>query len=102
MIDAVDRLAVGGAHLVHLSGEPGIGKTRLLSWLADTARARHLLVLSGSAAEFETDVPFGPLTQALSGRLTELRDDLRDRLSEERYRLVATVFPALASGPTDL
>src|SRR5882757_9349862 len=103
MIDAVDRLAAGSGHLVHLSGEPGIGKTRMLSWLADAARARDLPVLSGSAAEFETDVPFGPLTQALGGRLTELRDDLRDRLSDERYRLVATVFPALATGsPTDL
>jgi DNA-binding CsgD family transcriptional regulator len=103
MIDAVDRLAAGSGHLVHLSGEPGIGKTRMLSWLADAARARNLPVLSGSAAEFETDVPFGPLTQALTGRLTELRDDLRDRLSEERYRLVTTVFPTLATGsPTDL
>src|SRR5882757_1491367 len=98
MIDAIDRLAAGGAHLVHLSGEPGIGKTRMLSWLAEAARARDLPVLCGSAAEFETDVPFAPLTQALAGRLT----DLRDRLSEERYRLVATVFPALATdSPTD-
>jgi DNA-binding CsgD family transcriptional regulator len=103
MIDAVDRIAAGGYRLVHVSGEPGIGKTRMLSWLAGHAGTRGLPVLSGSAAEFETDVPFGPLTQALSGRLTELRDDLRNRLSEERYRLVATVFPALATdSPTDL
>src|SRR6266702_727762 len=103
MIDAVDRIAAGGYRLVHLSGEPGIGKTRMLSWLAGHAGTRGLPVLSGSAAEFETDVPFGPLTQALSGRLTELREDLRNRLSEERYRLVATVFPALATdSPTDL
>lgn len=96
MTDAVDRIAAGGYHLVHLSGEPGIGKTRMLSWLADAARARDLPVLCGRAAEFETDVPFGPLTQALAGRLTELRDEVRDRLSEQRYRLVATVFPVLA------
>jgi DNA-binding CsgD family transcriptional regulator len=81
--------------LVQLSGEPGIGKTRMLAWLADRAAATGLPVLKGSATEFETDVPFGLLTDALADRLRELGDVLSDRMSEERLRLVGTVFPAL-------
>ncbi|HEX4705627.1 MAG TPA: AAA family ATPase, partial [Pseudonocardiaceae bacterium] len=95
-IAAVDNVLGGGYRLVQVSGEPGIGKTRMLSWLAGYARTRDLPVLSGSAAEFETDVPFGPLTEALAGPLAEQRTELRDRLSDERYRLAGTVFPALA------
>lgn len=99
---AVDAVAAGGYRLVQVSGEPGIGKTRMLSWLATHAGERDALVLGGSAAEFETDVPFGPLTDALTDRLRSTRDELRDRLSEERYRLAGTVFPALSSpGPSD-
>src|SRR5215210_7600427 len=48
----------GRAAAVELIGEPGIGKTRLLAEFAARADARGRLVLSGSASEFERDLPF--------------------------------------------
>jgi len=94
---AVDAVAAGHFRLVAVSGEPGIGKTRLLSWLGDHARARDLPVLGGPA-EYETDVPFGPLVAASEPAVVGMRDELRDRLGDERCRLAGTVFPDLYTG----
>ena len=45
--------------VLELGGEPGIGKTRLLDELRALAHRRGHLVLSGRAAEFEGELPFG-------------------------------------------
>src|SRR5947208_15200834 len=42
-----------------LEGPPGVGKTHLLTELAERARARGLRVLTIRATEFEAAVPFG-------------------------------------------
>src|ERR1700759_3123419 len=56
---ALDRLAAGQPWLVQIVGEPGIGKSRLLTELCRRGEARGYLVLDGRAAEFERDIPFG-------------------------------------------
>jgi DNA-binding CsgD family transcriptional regulator len=56
---ALDKLAEGSPAFISAEGEPGIGKTRLLAELRERADARGHVVLAGSAAEFERDVPFG-------------------------------------------
>ena len=48
-----------------IEGEPGIGKTRLLRELRERAEGRGHLVLGGSAAEFERDMPFSVWVDAL-------------------------------------
>ncbi|MER6066389.1 LuxR C-terminal-related transcriptional regulator [Streptomyces sp. NPDC001792] len=53
----------GGALL--LSGEPGVGKTALLDATADAARVAGTTVLRMTAAEFEAEVSFAGLNQAL-------------------------------------
>ncbi|WP_245642081.1 AAA family ATPase [Nonomuraea candida] len=58
LIDAA-RQGQGGALV--LRGEPGIGKTSLLSHAAETAG--DFLVLRASGAEFETELPFAVLHQ---------------------------------------
>src|SRR5215218_1325961 len=92
----LDELARGRAGAVELSGEPGIGKTRLLRELAARAEAQRCLVLAGSASELERDLPFSLFVDALdqylqalgAGGLAELDDDVRTEL--------AHVFPSLA------
>lgn len=59
----------GSPEFVVVSGEAGIGKTRLLEQLSDLAGARGCLTLEGRAAEFERDLPFGLLTDALDDYL---------------------------------
>ena len=88
---ALDAAATGYGFLA-LVGEPGAGKTRLLNELADGANARKLPYLAGRAAEFEQEMPFGAVVDALDDRL---EDDVPD-LSPTALRLLGTVFPALA------
>jgi predicted ATPase/DNA-binding SARP family transcriptional activator len=55
------RLAV-----VVIGGEPGIGKTRLLSELTSIAQQRGATVIEGRAFEAESSRPYGPWIEALS------------------------------------
>lgn len=60
----LDRLRRGGAALV-LLGEPGVGKTALLNAASDTASKNDIRVLSAAGTEFEADMTFSALHQAL-------------------------------------
>jgi len=81
---------------VVISGEAGIGKSRLLAELAHDARTSGWLVLMGRAAEFEGDLPFGVLIDAFDSYLRTLGDHEVERLVLDRLGVLAVVFPALA------
>jgi DNA-binding CsgD family transcriptional regulator len=74
-LDALDgalAAALGGAgRLVFLTGEPGIGKSRLARELAGRARASGAMVMTGRAVPSGSSTPYRPLTEAL---LQALRD----------------------------
>ncbi|GAB1640717.1 ATP-binding protein [Krasilnikovia sp. MM14-A1259] len=59
------RATTGSAQVVEVVGEPGIGKTRLLAELAEQARRQGFHTITGRATEFEQEVPFAPLVEAL-------------------------------------
>ncbi|WP_229886683.1 AAA family ATPase [Streptomyces subrutilus] len=58
------RTGAGGAAVL-LRGEAGIGKTALLDWARNTARAAGFSVLRAVGAEAEADIAFGALHQAI-------------------------------------
>ncbi|MDA0172513.1 AAA family ATPase [Solirubrobacter taibaiensis] len=60
----LDEVAVRGQALV-LRGEPGIGKSRLLSSAARTARERGMTVLTTAAVQSEMHLPFAGMHQLL-------------------------------------
>ncbi|MFE5208762.1 ATP-binding protein [Streptomyces sp. NPDC056600] len=66
LLRAVDTAAAGGGRAVELAGDPGTGKTRLLSALAHRARRKGLTVLRGHCTEAGRAIRFHPLTQALT------------------------------------
>ncbi|WP_395106816.1 AAA family ATPase [Actinomadura sp. SCN-SB] len=88
---ALDSVTGGSFRFLALSGDPGAGKTRLLGELAEAGASRGLRVLAGRAAEFEQQMPFGALVDALDDQLEERRPDLDPATT----RLLSTVFPAL-------
>jgi DNA-binding CsgD family transcriptional regulator/tetratricopeptide (TPR) repeat protein len=61
----------GAGGLVFLTGEPGIGKSRLAREVADQARADAATVLVGRAVPASAGTPYRPLTEA---SLQALRD----------------------------
>ena len=99
-LDSVDRLlaqvARGESAALELVGEPGIGKTRLLSELAARADAQGYLVLSGRAGELELDLPFWVFVDALDEYVHGLDPQRLDDLDEDVRAELATVLPSLA------
>lgn len=101
MIDAsVPTLAGGRSSTLRLTGEPGIGKTRLLAELAARADVRGCLVLEGRAAEFEQDTPFAVFVDALDDYLAGLGPGTLSSLSPAAVAHLATVFPTVTA-PAD-
>jgi DNA-binding NarL/FixJ family response regulator len=87
----------GHGAMVFVSGEPGIGKTHLLDELVARGEQRGCLVLEGSAAEFEQELPFGPVIDALDAYIQSLGPRIVDRLAADGLRDLAEVFPSLRS-----
>jgi ATP/maltotriose-dependent transcriptional regulator MalT len=87
----------GDFQFLALVGEPGIGKTRLLGELAAITGGHGMSTLSGRAAEFEQIMPFSALVDALDDHL----EPVRVRFGPAERRLLATVFPALASADAE-
>jgi ATP/maltotriose-dependent transcriptional regulator MalT len=82
---------------IELTGEPGIGKTRLLRELAARAAARQHLVLSGAASEFENDLPFSVFVDALDEYLAGLEPDRLAAIDDVSQAELAHVFPSLSA-----
>ncbi len=69
---SLERALDGGARVVLISGEAGIGKTRLLEALGDAATARGARVLLGRCYETEQPLPFRPWVDVLRGERPSL------------------------------
>src|SRR4051812_14614586 len=95
-LSAIDA-ALAAGHALLLSGEPGIGKTRLLEELAARAAARGCLVLAGSASELEGDLPFWVFVDALEERVAGLDARRLDALGDGVAAELAHVMPGLAA-----
>jgi len=62
---AAAAAAAGRGKIVLISGEPGIGKTAILTWLVDQAAAAGARIASGAAEELEMRVPFAAVSDCL-------------------------------------
>jgi len=96
---ALDQVAGGVPWCVQIVGEPGIGKSRLLSELRRRGEDRGYLVLDGRAAEFERDIPFGLIVDALNDYFGSLEPAVLRALDEDVPRELAAIFPALPREP---
>ena len=81
--------------LAVVSGEAGIGKTRLLEELTEQAAEAGHLTLVGRAAEYERELPFGLVIDAVDPYLAALDSQAYERLARDRVGELASVFPAL-------
>ena len=93
---ALDGVLEGQYRVLAISGEPGIGKTRLLSELAPLASRRGCTVLSGRGTELEREAPFAALVEALDEFLGSLPKGQLEDLGE-RLPHLGGVFPTLGS-----
>ena len=93
---ALDALTEGRPAYVAIEGEPGIGKTRLLEELRARAEERGHVVLSGAAAEFESEMPFSVWVDALDSYVVSQDFAGREAWDEELAAELGQVLPSLA------
>ncbi len=97
LVAALDDIQGGACSFFAVTGEAGIGKTRLLREFADVASERNCLTVAGRASEFERDYPFGLFVDALDSYLATLDERLLERLAMDRLGALAAVFPSMHS-----
>ncbi|MFD5788854.1 ATP-binding protein [Streptomyces sp. NPDC127037] len=99
----LDRLlAADGSPVVRvLTGEPGVGKTRLAGEVARQAAASGTAVLWGGGHDAEGHTPYGAFAEALDGWLAERDEAERARVGGE-YPELAAFLPALGRVRADL
>lgn len=91
----LDEALAGTGSLVMIGGEPGIGKTHLISALAETARMRGALVVTGHCYEMEGSPPYSPFIEMIEWSMRNgSRDNLRHMLGEDAPE-VARLVPEL-------
>jgi DNA-binding CsgD family transcriptional regulator len=86
--EALSAALSAGRGVVVLEGEPGIGKSRLLAWVAAESGVE---VLSARASEYEADLPYGLWLDAVSLRVSADRHETHRALRsllEERAPVV--------------
>ena len=91
---AWEQAAAGGRHLVVVTGEAGIGKSRLTVEAAWRVRREGGLVLFGRCDQ-EAIVPYQPLVEALDGLVAATPPDELPFLGDEAMAELGAVLPAL-------
>jgi len=88
----------GDGQTVFLSGEGGIGKTRVATAAAEEARKRGWNVAFGRSYAVETGIPYALFSDALLPSLRKLDSSTLSVLTRGGSAELAYLFPALAGG----
>ncbi|MDQ2745568.1 MAG: AAA family ATPase [Chloroflexota bacterium] len=105
LLATIDATIGESGHLVLLTGEPGIGKTRLAQESALEAGRRGFLVATGRCYEPEQDVPFHPFLEALAAVYAAVPRSIREDIPRRWPYLVGLLpedvveLPARAPSP---
>jgi DNA-binding SARP family transcriptional activator len=91
---AWDRAAGGARHVVVVTGEAGIGKTRLATEAAQRVAAQGGLVLFGRCDE-EAIVPYQPIVEALDGYVAATPAEELRAMDDAGWAELAAVLPSL-------
>src|SRR5215472_16902531 len=98
---ALDAVRAGRGAFYLISGEPGIGKTRLAEWVAQEAASRGFTVLWGRCWESGGAPTYWPWVQVLRAALRG-RDPARlARATRWAFAQLGQLIPELAHGLTD-
>src|SRR4029079_11582910 len=90
--------ARGEGAVLLLSGDGGIGKTRLATELARTARDARWQVMVGRAYALETAIPYAPFADACEPMLAAVDGNVLLRLTRGDRAVLTTLAPSLAGG----
>jgi DNA-binding CsgD family transcriptional regulator/tetratricopeptide (TPR) repeat protein len=93
----------GGAQVVLVGGEAGVGKTRLVAELTDRAGSDGWLVLQGACLDLgEGDLPLAPIVEALRSLPARLGPERSARVLGPALDGLSGLVPTLTEGPVSL
>ncbi len=92
--DLLGRALAGSGGLVMVSGEPGVGKTRLIEEISARALRRRALVFVGRCHEAEGTPPFTPFAELLDAALARSPEAFRAAMGEDAPE-IARLVPRL-------
>jgi DNA-binding SARP family transcriptional activator len=98
---AYREVEAGGARVVLVAGEAGIGKTRLATEFLSWAQVQGADVLTGRAFESACGLPYAPLVMALRARL-ERENAPEDLVADVWLAELARLWPELRERYPDL
>lgn len=99
LLGALDDSCCGPTMAVFVSGEAGVGKTRLLTEFCVLVEARAVPVLSAAAVDLGEGAPFWPVRQALGGYLRDSRyAELHEAVRPWSSRLGPLLSPTSGGG----
>jgi DNA-binding CsgD family transcriptional regulator/tetratricopeptide (TPR) repeat protein len=97
--EAIEATLEGRPTPLLVSGEAGVGKTRLVEELAKLAAERGMLVLRGTCANVgDGGLPYGPIVEALRGLVAELDPDLVRRVVGQSGAELGMLVSSLGTG----
>lgn len=96
LTEACDLAATGHGRLVLLSGDGGIGKTRLMHEVADRVRRHDWQVATGQAFPLEAAIPYSTFADAFGPLLGALDSGALMRLTRGDRLLLSALAPHLA------
>jgi predicted ATPase/DNA-binding CsgD family transcriptional regulator len=91
----LEESTTGRLRVVFVSGEPGIGKTRLLQEVAWRAEKSGTLVLRGGSSEAEGMPPYLPFLEALGQYIRATTSDVLCEQTGEMASVLTTILPEL-------
>ena len=92
---AFERTLSGHGQVVTVSGEPGIGKTRLVRQLADVARAQDTVVLWGQCPEVRGAPAYWPWIRIIGSCVDEIGPALTESLDRPTLSHLSRLIPEL-------
>ncbi|HEY6408188.1 MAG TPA: BREX system ATP-binding domain-containing protein, partial [Ktedonobacteraceae bacterium] len=94
----VDEVEGGQSRIVLLSGEAGIGKSRLVAALETEARSRGFSVLQGNCFQRDLTSPYAPLLDlvrsSVANQAPELREATLQPFAQEFFPVLPDLIPA--------
>jgi len=99
---ALEDAIAGAGQVVMLSGEPGIGKTRLASELAALAETKDVQVLWGSCYEGGGAPPYWPWTHAIGSLVDRLGGENLAAILGDGKTSLAEIIPQIAQNLPDM
>ncbi len=89
------QAGLGKGAVLLVSGDSGVGKTRLLAELSGPARDAGWQVMDGSAYALEAAIPYAPFADACEPTITRIDANQLVRLTRGDRRVVTTLAPGL-------